>query len=258
MTGNSRHPQHPERERGATTTTPFFDGALTIVQPASGYRFSVDSLLLARFVLSGGTAREPFVDLGAGCGVISALLAAGGLATGLVVELQEELHAAAAETLAANTACSRLKCVRADLRELGGVVEPGSHPTVVSNPPYFELGAGRVPPDRAAATARHELACTMEDVLSAARFILPPGGRCFLVYPVARLPRLMELMPRHKLHPVRVQFVHPTNDRDASHFLMEGAKSEGPELTVSRPLVTHVDGGGYGDWFEELKRLCGC
>lgn len=240
------------------TTTPFFDGALTIVQPERGYRFSADSLLLARFALSGGTAQEPFVDLGAGCGVISALLAAGGLATGLALELQEELHAAAMETLAANPSCAELRTACADLRELGGVVEAGSHPTVVCNPPYFELGAGRVSPDETTATARHELACTMEDVLSAARYILPPGGRCFLVYPSARLPLLMELMPRHKLHPVRLQFVHPTSGRDASHFLVEGAKSEGPDLKVARPLVTHADGGGYGDWFEDLKKLSGC
>ena len=240
------------------TTTPFFDGSLTIVQPESSYRFSVDSLLLARFVLSGGSALEPFVDLGAGCGVISALLAAGGLKSGIAVELQQELHAAAMQTLSANHVCAGLKSVCVDLKELAGVVAPGSHPTVVCNPPYFELGTGRVSPDETTATARHELACTMEDVLSAARYVLPPGGRCFLVYPVARLQLLMELMPRHKLHPVRLQFVHPTSDREASHFLVEGAKSEGPDLKVAPPLVTHSDAGGYGDWFEELKRLCGC
>jgi len=243
VTGNSRHPQHPESERGACTCTPFFDGALNIVQPESGYRFSADSLLLAGFVLASGTAHEPFADLGAGCGVISALLAAGGLGKGVAVELQEELAAAAEKTLAANPVCAGVEFVRADLRDLRTVVEPGGCRTVVSNPPYFEVGAGRVSPHKVTATARHELACTMEDILSAARFILPPGGRCFLIYPVVRLPRLTELMPRHKLHPVRLQFVHPASGRDASHFLVEGAKSEGPELKVARPLVTHVEGG---------------
>jgi tRNA1Val (adenine37-N6)-methyltransferase len=93
----------------------------------------------------------------------------------------------------------------------------------------------------------------MSDVLAAARYLLPSRGRLFLIYPALRLSECLGELAVHKLVPTRLQMVHPRVVRRASHFLLEAAKSEGPELVVAEPLITHEVGTAeYGDWYGEL------
>ncbi len=238
---------------GTTVQTPFFEGRLTVCQPEKGYRFNVDSLLLADFVLrqeSGGTA---FVELGAGSGVVSLLLGKGGMGPGHAIELQSELALCAAQTFVANE-MGQLVCLEADIRTLGTHFESGCVPVVVTNPPYFQAGSGRLSDNPVEAAARHELTCTMNDVLSAMRFLLPPGGRGYLVYPVERFPDLMAELVRFKLSCEVLQWVHPNPERPAGHFLVRLVKSGKKGLQVLPPVITHQVGGEYGPWFAALSR----
>jgi len=259
--------------------TPFFEGALVCHQPRDGYRFSVDSLLLAHFVLTSGRAVGRFLDLGAGCGVISLLLAKAqaahavlrhdlaavrcsapaGILPGpasLAVEIQELLARCCKETLDSNGASGLVRAIRADVRSLRGVVEPGRFDTVVSNPPYHPAASSRDNAAPETTTARHEVACTMSDVLSAARLALPEGGRLFLTYPASRLDELLAALPLHKLKACRLRMVHSLPGRDAGAFLLEAVKSRARDLVVEPPLITHAEGGAYAAWYAELRRLC--
>ena len=232
--------------------TAILNGRFQCVQPRFGFRFSVDALLLAWFALRSGS-NTPFCELGAGSGIISALLVRGGLPGGLAVELDPVMIECLTRTVAENGLESRVSICPHDLRALRNVLGAGSFRMVVANPPYFPLGEGRVDADAADARARHEFTCTMADLLSATRYLLPNRGRLSLIYPAARLVECLGALPAHKLLPTRLQLVHPRADRRASHFLLEAAKSEGPDLVVESPLVVHDNGtAGYGAWYAEL------
>jgi len=155
-----------------------------------------------------------------------------------------------------NGLADRVESVLGDLRNLSGIIEPGTYSFSVSNPPYYPVDSGKVSPNPVEAGARHELSCTMEDVLSAARYALPVGGRLCLIYPAQRLVDLVQLLPRFKFRPARLLFVHPKTDRAASNFLLEATKAEKRELKVLPPLITHRPDGSYGEWYQELVRAC--
>ncbi len=232
--------------------TAIFDGSFLCVQPRSGFRFSVDSLLLAWFALRNGGGHK-FCDLGAGSGIVTALLARGGSAGGVAVELDPTMFECLRLTVMEHGLEETVVCCECDLREIAGTLAAGSFKVVVANPPYFPLGEGRLNAESAEAPARHEICCTMSDVLAAARHLLPPRGRLFLIYPAQRLSDCLSELPVHKLLPTRLRMVHPRVEKRASHFLLEAARCEGPELVVEEPLITHgADTAEYGDWYGEL------
>ena len=149
----------------ATEVTTMFDGRVTVVQPLSGYRYAVDSLLLAHFALEQAGATGDFVELGAGSGGVSALLALAGRSPGLAIELQPLLLECCRATVEANALTATVECVQADMRKLRPIIEGNRFPLVVSNPPYHPAGSGRISPDSVTANARHELTCTMNAVI---------------------------------------------------------------------------------------------
>ncbi len=235
----------------ALELTPILDGRVRCVQPAEGFRFSVDALLLARFALETAD-RGSFVELAAGCGVVSALLARAGMGEGVALELNPVLLRCARETMAANGLESRVRVELADLRTLKPLLAAGCASTVVANPPYFPAGTARVSEDAGNAGARHELTCTMEDVLSAGRYLLPEGGRLVLVYPAWRLDELMQRLPAFKLGAARLRLVHPREGKPASHLLLQAVKARVPRLVVEAPWLIHGVDGRYTGWYSEL------
>src|ERR1700688_2484425 len=90
-------------------------GRLTLIQPKRGYRFSVEAILLGRFVRA--STRDRVLELGAGCGVISIMIASIYRPREVVaIEIQHDL----AEMIARNAAMNGLESVRAicaDLRQ---------------------------------------------------------------------------------------------------------------------------------------------
>src|SRR5579859_330081 len=96
------------------TTDSILNGALTLVQPRDGYRFSIDSILLGRFVRV--RRRDRVLELGAGCGVISVMIAGLSQPREIVaIEIQPDLAAIATRNAALNRLDS-IRVINADLR----------------------------------------------------------------------------------------------------------------------------------------------
>ncbi len=152
-------------------------GLLSIRQPERGYRFSIDSVLLAGFAAP--WCRGAVLDLGTGCGVLLLLLSrlSEAMVCGIGVELQGELLSCARENFRDNAPEGLLRAVEGDFRgELPEVV-PGSFDLVVSNPPYGRVGEGRRSPEPGKEAARHEVACSLPDIFAAAARYMAPHGR---------------------------------------------------------------------------------
>lgn len=151
------------------------DGRVKIIQRQRGYRFTEDALHLCQFVRAMPEARG--IDLGTGCGIIAIVLAKEGKAKGMVgLELQRRLAALARRNVTLNGLEEQVMVKVGDIRRVGELFEPQSFGLVVSNPPYRELGRGRLSPSPERRVAKHEWACSLEDVVKAAGYLLAPEG----------------------------------------------------------------------------------
>lgn len=216
-------------------------GRLEIIQPRRGYRFSIDSVLLAFFAPS---PPGPVTDLGAGCGVLCLLLAARGLAGPFTAI---EIDPLAAECCRANLKRHGLahRVCHQDLAAPIPGLPAASQTLVISNPPFGRAGHGRIPPDLARARARHELALSAADLWATARLLLAPGGRFALCLPPRRLTEGMVGLAQARLTPKRLRLVHGREGKPARLALIEAVKDGGEDLVVEPPLVVYGQGQEY-------------
>jgi tRNA1(Val) A37 N6-methylase TrmN6 len=223
-------------------------------QPARGYRFSVDAVLLADFAAAdcGRTA----LDLGTGSGIVLLLLARmrKALRRGVGVEIQRDLWELARRNIEENGLAGRLSAVHGDFREPLPAIPLRAFDLVVSNPPFRPLGGGRRNPDPQKEIARHEVACTLRDVFGAADRHLSAKGRFVMIGLPRRLPEILSCADAAGIFPERLRFVHPYPDRPANLLLFAGSRRKAPELTVLPPLAVYAEKGRYHPEVERIYR----
>lgn len=229
---------------------------LIFVQRSSGYRFSMDPVLLAGQVRL--KAGDRVADLGSGEGVVSLLLARGqNDCTCVGFELQSTLVAISRENALENQLQHRVEIRQADIRKTESLDVPQSFDVVVTNPPYRVLASGRIAPDDERAAARHELAGGLENFLKAAAWLLKNGGHFHIVYLPERLAELLAVMRAVNIEPKSLRCVHSRKGEPAKLVLVEGRRAARPGgLQIEAPLYLY-EGEGYSaevlEFYGELE-----
>lgn len=215
-----------------------------IIQNPEKFCFGMDAVLLSGFadVKNGGTA----VDLGTGTGIIPILMAAKTQASHITgLEIQAESAEMAERSVIHNRLEDRIDIVNGDIKDIKNLFKAGSCDTVTSNPPYMIGGHGLKNPDAPKAIARHEVLCTLEDVVAAAGFLLKQQGAFYMVHRPFRLVDIFEKMRKYKIEPKRMRMVHPFADKEPNMVLIEGRKGGNVQLTVESPLIVYSEVGKY-------------
>ena len=242
------------RRDGERTSSPkrketldvLFDGKLSLFQSGTGYRFSLDALLLANFVTV--KQRDRVIDLGTGNGVIALVLAdyyPSITVTG--VEIQPAMAQRARKSLHLNRLNNRIKIVMGDVRSIDAILEAASCEVVVSNPPYRSPSSGRISPNRERQIARHETQGDLCDFLRAGAFLLRAQGRMAIVYSAGRCIDLLSAMRQERIEPKRLRMVHSFPDVEASLVLVEGVKGGRSGVEVLAPLTIYHRGKEYSE-----------
>ncbi len=221
-----------------------------IIQSPDRFCFGMDAVLLSGFakVKKG----ESVLDLGTGTGILPILLDAkteGGHFTGL--EIQPESADMARRSVILNNRHDKIDIVTGDIKNALNIFGAASFDVIVTNPPYMNQNHGITNPESPKAIARHELLCSLEDVIRQTRSLLKVNGRMYMVHRPFRLPDIMELMNECGIEPKKMRFVHPYVDREPSMVLIEGVRGGNRRLTVEKPLVIY---DGPGEYSEEIKR----
>lgn len=225
-------------------------------QPVTGFRFSMDALLLAAFAPLGA---GHVVDLGCGCGVVGfgwMLRGGEGAVTGL--DLNPEMLDCAAANAAALGFDERYALVHADVAAVRSNpdLSPESCELVLCNPPYRDPGTGRRPPDAGRDSARFTAAAPIAAFVEAAGYLLKNRKRaCFIGLP-ERLPDLFVDMAANRLTPKRLMLVHSRADEPARLALVEAVKNGGPGLAVEAPLVLYRGEGEASRLTEQALAFC--
>lgn len=226
------------------TEDSFFNGKIKLLQHQDGYRFSIDSVLLAAFVKPGHEDR--IVDLGTGCGIISLILGyryPGVKITG--IEVQHELAELAARNVEINGLNERISIICNDLKKITINEVSGPVDIVVSNPPYRKEKSGRVNPNYQQAVARHEIMSTIDDVVKAGSRLLGVGGRFAVIYTAERIADLLISLRSSGIEPKSLQTVHSKPNDPARLILVSGIKGSRPGTTIMEPLFIYQTDGSY-------------
>ena len=217
-----------------------------IIQRKGAFCFGMDAVLLSGFAAV--KKGERALDLGTGTGIIPILLSAkteGEHFTGL--EIQEESADMARRSVSYNHLEERVDIVTGDIKEAGTLFARASFDVVTSNPPYMNDAHGIKNPGDAKAIARHEVLCTLEDVVREGTCLLRPGGRFYMVHRPHRLAEIITVLKEYKLEPKRMKLVHPFVDRDANMVLIESVRGGRSMMKVEAPVIVYQKPGVYTD-----------
>ncbi len=235
-----------------TETSKVLGGKVEIVQPKKGERVGIDPVLLARFTNANPTAHA--VDLGTGTGIIAALLLYLGKVKHITaIEIMPEFANMARETAKLNGLADRMEVIETDLRNFANPPRNRhKFDMVVSNPPYYPTGRGALPPDPLKAAARHELYCTLTDVLTAAAQLLKPNGEASFIYPSSRLAEFLSNAKDVGLYPHKIRFIHPRSEEPSVRFMATLTKKES-EVRIEPPLIVHPPKGSNQKYTAECE-----
>ncbi len=217
-----------------------------IIQNPQTFCFGMDAVLLSGFAKV--RAGERVLDLGTGTGIIPILLHAktqGRDFTGL--EIQEESADMARRSVAYNHLEDSITIVTGDIREAAVVFGAASFDVITCNPPYMTGNHGLVNPALPKAIARHELLCSLEDVMHETGKLLRPGGRLYMVHRPFRLAEIMSKAVCQKLEPKRMRLVYPFTDKEPNMVLLECVLGGRPQIAVEKPLIVYQKKGVYTD-----------
>lgn len=225
---------------------------LRIIQSPSVFSFSLDAILLARFAYI-PIQKGKIIDLCSGNGVIPLLLSNRTKATITGVEIQERLYNMALRSFAYNQVGERLQMIHGDLKEMPKQLGYGKFDVVTCNPPYFLSPSPQVVNENEYfAIARHEILCTLEDVIRVSSQLLRQGGKAAFVHRPERLMDILTLMRQYRLEPKRLRFVYSKAGKEANTILVEGAKNGQPGLKVLSPLYVYNEKNEYTEEVREM------
>ena len=217
-----------------------------IIQHPGRFCFGMDAVLLSSFAKV--KRRERALDLGCGTGILPILLEAkneGSYYAGL--EIQEESADMARRSICHNRLENKIEIITGDIKEAAKIFGAASFEVITSNPPYMIEEHGLKNEMDTQYIARHEVLCTLEDILRESAKILKPKGRFYMVHRPFRLAEIMSKMVEYKIEPKRMQLVYPFVDKEPNMVLIEGLRGGKSRLAVEKPLIVYKEQGVYTD-----------
>ena len=233
------------------TSDTFFNGQLRVRQEQSGYRFSIDAVLLAYHARP--RPGDRVLDLGTGCGIIPLIMAYRcPQITVYGIEVQKKLSDLAQFNVIDNHMENQVTILRKDMKSLKSTMISGLVDLVVSNPPYHRSQSGRLNPDHQRAVARHEIAVTLSDLIAAAKRLLRTAGRFVTIYSAERTAELLSLMRSVRIEPKILRSIHSNRKSEAKLVLVEGIKNGRTGIRIESSLILYDEDGNHTDEVEKM------
>ncbi len=215
------------------------------------HTFGTDAVLLSNF--ANAKHRDKMVDLGTGCGIIPLLvLRDKQLKTAFGVDISKEATDLAEKTKE-ELNLENFTVVNSDLKNLKGKVPFGCHTLVTCNPPYKAGNAGLKNPDERLKVARHEVACTLRDIIEVSAKLLQTSGRLCICHRPERLSELMSLMTEFKVEPKRLRLVCQRKGEEPWLVLVEGRRCGKTGLRILPTLYVEEN----GEFSQEMLEIYG-
>ncbi len=215
-----------------------------LIQKTDGFCYGMDAVLLSDYAAVRPGSR--LMDLCSGTGVIP-ILAAAKYETSFIegLEYQAAYVEMSKRSLIMNGLEDRIRFYRGDVKDVKENFSPTAYDHVTCNPPYMCGSHGLVNANDSKAISRHEILCTLEDVTSAAGWLLRPGGHFTMIHRPFRLAEIFESLKKYRLEPKRMRLVYPYVDKEPNMVLIDAVKDGRPRITVDAPLIVYHRDGSY-------------
>jgi len=217
---------------------------LRIIQNKEKFCFGIDAVLLSDFARA--KKSDKVLDIGTGTGIIPILMTAkteGMHFTGL--EIQHESAEMASRSVRLNSLEEKVDIVEGDIKDALKLFDRESFNVITSNPPYMTESAGAGNDDEPKAIARHEIKCTLDDVIREGSKLLKVSGRFYLVHRPFRLAEIIDTFKKYNLEPKRMRLVHPYVDKEPTMVLIEAVKCAKSGIKIMAPLIVYDEPGKY-------------
>jgi tRNA1(Val) A37 N6-methylase TrmN6 len=241
------------------TRDTFYNGRIKVLQSRNGYRFSIDAPLLADFIQT--KKNDVLLELGTGNGIISLLLSPMPFKHITALEIQDSLFGLALKNVEMNNLSDKISVINRDFKSF----RPGhKYDIIFSNPPYIKQNTGRLSASREKTIAKHEVSCSLDDILETTACLMKKRGRACFIYPEKRRTEFLTAAIGFNLQPSKIRSVHPRSDTPSVLFLIELIHAEGKNEKVRAskipnakrvalpPLILYKNNG---TWSDESKRI---
>ena len=218
-----------------------------IIQNPEVFCFGIDAILLAHFAKV-TKASQKILDIGTGTGIIPILMhAAYQKGNYIGIDIQPDMVEMANRSSKLNQIEESVKFLNVDIKGFKEYFTSEEFDIITTNPPYMKGEAGLKNEHPSIEVARHEVACTLEDIIAASSYMLKNKGKFYMIHRPHRLVDIMSHMRNYKIEPKRIRFVHPKPNKAPTMVLIEGVRNGGPELRVESPLMVYNEQGVYTD-----------
>jgi tRNA1Val (adenine37-N6)-methyltransferase len=146
----------------------------------------------------------------------------------------------------------QIKIITGDIKDASHTLGLSSYDVVTTNPPYMNDNHGLKNPQLPKAIARHEVLCTLEDVIREGCGLLKPGGHFFMVHRPFRLVEIITTLTKYKLEPKRIRFVHPFSHREPNMVLIDAVRGGNSMVKVEAPLIIYDSPGVYSEQIRQI------
>lgn len=218
---------------------------LKIIQNTKGFCFGIDSVLLSDFAKN--IKKDSIVvDLGTGTGIISLLLCKKTELKKIYgVEIQKEVAEMATRSIEINKLEEKFQIINKDLKNIFEDLNPNSIDVVVTNPPYMKLNTGAKNEEKRKLISRHEIECTLEDVIRVSYKLLKSNGEFYMVHRAERIVDIFSVMRKYRLEPKKIRFIQSNINKEPNLILIKAVKDAGNQLTLDKPLIIYNEDGSY-------------
>ena len=223
-----------------------------IIQDSNRFKFGIDAILLSRFAFDQIRNNDKVIDLGTGNGIIPLMLAKSRSSSITGLEIQSENVELAEQSVKLNQLENKIKIQQGDIKTVAKDFAKHSFDVVITNPPYIIAEHGKENPSDAKNIARHEILCNLEDIISAADYLLKPKGKFFMIHKPFRLPEIFYSLMNHKIEPKTIQLISPYQGKEPNIVLIEARKNANPNLKILENLIVYEKPGEYT---EDVKQI---
>ena len=225
---------------------------LKIIQNKDGFCFGVDSVLLSDYAKKIRNNAK-VIDIGTGTGIISLLLCKKtNLSKIIGIEIQEDVAEMAKRSIRLNNLEDKFEIINANIKNILDTLNPYSFDAIVTNPPYKKVDTGVKSIDKKQLISRHEVECTLEDIIEKSSKLLKDLGEFYMVHRAERLVDIMCLLRKYKLEPKNIRFVHSKSNEKPCLILIRAVRGAKEFLKIDKPLVIYKENGEYTDEILEI------
>lgn len=225
---------------------------LKLIQNKDGFCFGVDSVLLSDYAKR-IKKNSKVVDIGTGTGIISILLCKKTELSKIYgIEIQSDVAEMAERSAKLNNLQDKFEVINTNIKDVLEILEPHKYDAIVTNPPYKKVNTGVKSIDKKQLISRHEVECTLEDIIEKSSKLLKDLGEFYMVHRAERLVDIMCLLRKYKLEPKNIRFVHSKANEKPSLILVRAVRSAKEFLKIDKPLVIYKENGEYTDEILEI------